>query len=305
MNDVVVIGSGPAGIAAAIYTARARLSTAVVTGNQIGGQVALTWEIDNYPGFINNPSGADLTDQLVKHAQKHGAELIYDEVTRVDFSGQPLRVFTSSQEMEAHAVVVAAGASARRLGVPGEQEMIGRGVSYCATCDAPFFRDRSVIVVGGGDSAVEESLFLTRFASTVRLVHRRDQLRASMDLQERLRRHSQVGFVWNTVVEEIIGAGKVERVRLRRTDTGEERLEPTDGVFVFIGHEPNSALFRDHLDMDTSGYLKVDDRMATNVPGVFAAGEVMDPVWRQVATSVGQGSAAGLSAVRYVERARP
>jgi len=301
MKDVVVIGSGPAGFAAALYTARAGLSTTVVTGAQLGGQVALTWEIDNYLGFHGDVSGAELIDQLVAHVTKFGAELLYDEVVEADLSGPPHRVRTASGDLEARAVIVATGASARRLGVPGEEELIGRGVSYCATCDGAFFRDRDVLVVGGGDSALEEAIFLTRFARSVQVVHRRDQLRAGPNLQARARRNERIGFVWNTVVEEIGGRDKVDRVRTRQVDTGAEEERGTDGVFVFIGHIPNSTLFQGRLDMDAAGYLTVDERMRTNVPGVFAAGEIMDPVWRQVATSVGQGSAAGMAAVHYLD----
>jgi thioredoxin reductase (NADPH) len=300
MKDVIVIGSGPAGFTAALYTARASLSTVVFTGPQLGGQVSTTWEIDNYPGFPNDLTGAELTDNMMKHAEKFGAEFIHDEVTAVDFSGPPHRVTAFGGEYEARAVVVAVGASANKLGVPGEDEMVGRGVSYCATCDGAFFRDEDVIVVGGGDSAIEEALFLTRFASSVRIVHRRDELRAGSNLEKRARANEKIEFVWSTVVEGILGEEKVERVRTRRTDTGETGELETSGVFIFIGHSPNSTILRGAVDTDEHGYVIVDGLMRTSVPGVFAAGEIMDPVWRQVATSVGQGSAAGMSTGRYL-----
>lgn len=300
MKDVVVIGSGPAGFSAALYTARANLSTVIVTGSQLGGQVALTWEIDNFPGFHDNLTGAELTDHFVKHVEKFGAELLYDEVTEVEFGAEQHLVRTYGGQIEARAVVVTTGASARRLGVPGEEEFIGRGVSYCATCDGAFFKDRDVLVVGGGDSALEEAIFLTRFANSVQIVHRRNELRAGPNLQERALKNDKIGFVWDTVIDEIAGDGKVDRVRLRRVDSGASEEAPTEGVFIFIGHYPNSALFKDKLAMDEQGYIRVDDRMRTSVPGVFAAGEIMDPVWRQVATSVGQGSAAGISAEHYL-----
>jgi thioredoxin reductase (NADPH) len=300
MVDVVVIGSGPAGLSAALYTGRANLSTQVVAGPQIGGQVALTWEIDNYLGFPETLSGAELTERMLQHAQKFGAEVLYDEVTGVDFGGQPLKVHTYGGTLEARAVVVAAGASSRKLGVPGEKEFTGRGVSYCATCDGAFFKGQDVLVVGGGDSAVEEALFLTRFANSVRIVHRRDALRAGVQLQERARANPRIGFVWNTVIDSVAGDGKVERVAVHRVDTGEAGELAATGVFVFIGHYPNSELYQGVLAMDSHGYLQVDERMRTSVPGVFAAGEIADPVWKQVASSVGQGAQAGMAVQSYL-----
>lgn len=300
MQDVIVIGSGPAGMNAALYTARANLATTVVAGPQLGGQVSLTWEIDNYLGFHEDLTGAELTERMVRHVEKFGVELVYDEAVKVDFLGQPLRVHTYGGELAARAVVIASGASAKRLRVPGEQDFIGRGVSYCATCDGAFFRGEDVVVVGGGDSAVEEALFLTRFANSVRIIHRRDELRAGPQLQERAQANDKIAFVWNTAVQEIVGNGKVSRVHVQRTDTGEASVLDATGVFIFIGHYPNSELFREVVDMDSHGYILVDERMRTNVPGVFAAGEIMDPLWRQVATSVGQGCAAGMSVESYL-----
>ena len=300
MVDVVVIGSGPAGLSAALYTGRANLSTQVIAGPQLGGQVSLTWEIDNYLGFPESLSGAELVDRMVRHAEKFGAEVIYDEVTGVDFAGPPFRVHTHAGSLEARAVVVAAGASSRKLGVPGEEQFTGRGVSYCATCDGAFFKDQDVLVVGGGDSAVEEALFLTRFARTVRIVHRRDALRAGQQLQAHARANPKIGFVWNTVVDAVEGDGKVERVAVHRVDTGAPDVLAASGVFVFIGHFPNSGPYRDALAMDSHGFIQVNERMMTSVPGVFAAGEIADPVWKQVASSVGQGAQAGMAAQAYL-----
>lgn len=301
MDDVIVIGSGPAGLTAALYTARAELVTKVITGPLPGGQVSLTWEIDNYPGLPHTPSGAEVVERLRQQVERFGAELIYDEVTAVDFSASPFRVRLADEERLAKAVIVASGARARKLGVPGETELTGRGVSYCATCDGAFFKGREVVVVGGGDSAVEEALFLTRYATKVTIVHRRDELRAGIQLQKRAFANPLIEFRWNTVVGEILGQEKVEAVALRDVVSGATEELPVAGVFVFIGHLPNSELFRDVLKLDALGYVQVDERMMTSVPGVFAAGEVMDPLWRQIATSVGQGCAAGLSAVRYLQ----
>ncbi|MFN2115786.1 MAG: thioredoxin-disulfide reductase [Anaerolineae bacterium] len=300
MKDVIVIGSGPAGFASALYTARAGRSTAVLTGPQLGGQVSMTWEIDNYPGFPDDLTGAELTDNFMRHVEKFGAELIYDDVTEVDFSGPPHKVTTFGGEHEARVVVVAVGASPNKLLVPGEDDMVGRGVSYCATCDGAFFRGQDVLVVGGGDSAIEEALFLTRFADSVRVVHRRDELRAGASLQRRAMANDKIDFEWNTVIEEIAGDGKVEYVKTRRTDTGEEGRLDASGVFIFIGHYPNSKIVEGQVDTDDHGYVIVDDRMRASVEGVYAAGEIMDPVWRQVSTSVGQGAAAGMAIDRYL-----
>lgn len=300
MEDVIVVGSGPAGMTAALYTARGNRTTKIITGPQLGGQVSLTWELDNYLGFHEDFSGAEFVERMVKHVERFGAELVYDEVTNVDLSERPFKVTTHGGEMQASALVLALGASARRLGIPGEKELIGRGVSYCATCDAAFFREHDVVVVGGGDSAVEEAIFLTRFASSVRVIHRRDELRAGESLQQRAFANDKISFVWNTVVEEILGEDKVARLRVRRTDTGEEGELETTGVFIFIGHIPNSRMFEGVLDLDEQGYLLTDERMSTSVEGAFAAGEIQDPVWRQVATSVGQGCMAGMSVERYL-----
>jgi thioredoxin reductase (NADPH) len=298
---IVILGSGPAGLTAALYTARANLEPLVVSGTQLGGQVSITYEVENYPGFPEGSTGPELVERMQKQAERFGARLVVDEVVEVDFTqGPPFRLKTYSDEYEAQAVVVATGASPRRLGVPGEDQMIGKGVSFCATCDGFFFRDKQVVVVGGGDSALEEGLFLTRFATRVRVIHRRDALRAGETLKRRALANDKMSFVWDTVVEEIVGNGKVEGVRLRNVKTGAVDRTPADGVFIYIGHFPNTDLFRGQLAMDDHGYLRTDARMMTDVEGIFAAGEVQDPVYRQVATSVGQGAAAGMMVERWL-----
>ena len=298
---IVILGSGPAGLTAALYTARANLEPVVISGTQLGGQVSITYEVENYPGFPEGSTGPELVERMQKQAERFGARLVVDEVVEVDFTrGPPFHLKTYSDQVEAQAVVVATGASPRRLGVPGEDQMIGKGVSFCATCDGFFFRDKQVVVVGGGDSALEEGLFLTRFATKVRVIHRRDALRAGETLKRRALANDKMSFVWDTVVEEIVGNGKVEGVRLRNLKTGAVERTPADGVFVYIGHFPNTDLFRGQLAMDDHGYLQTDPRMMTSVEGVFAAGEVQDPVYRQVATSVGQGAAAGMMVERWL-----
>jgi len=298
---VIILGSGPAGLTAALYTARANLEPLVISGSQLGGQVSITYEVENYPGFPDGSTGPELVESMQKQAERFGARMVVDEVVEVDFRrGSPFRLKTYAEEYEAEAVVVCTGASPKRLGVPGEETMIGRGVSFCATCDGFFFREKEVVVVGGGDSALEEGLFLTRFANRVRVVHRRDTLRAGETLKRRAMANEKMTFVWDTVVEEIVGNGKVEAVRLRNLKTGTAERLSTDGVFIYIGHFPNTDLFRGQLAMDEHEYLTTDARMMTSVEGVFAAGEVMDPVFRQVATSVGQGAAAGMMLERWL-----
>lgn len=302
-EKVVIIGSGPAGLTAALYTARANLSPVVIAGPQFGGQVALTHEIENYPGFPGG-SGTELIEIMKAQAERFGARIDMDVVLSVDFShGSPFSVRTGNLEYVADAVIVTAGASPRLLGVPGEAEYTGRGVSYCGTCDGFFFRGKRIVVVGGGDSAIKESLFLTKFASHIDVIHRRDTLRAEAELQRRAFEHEKISFIWNTVVERIEGEnGKVTSVQLRDVQTGEVRQYPTEGVFVFIGHEPNNALFKGVLAMDEHGYLITDRHMMTSVEGVFAAGEIQDPIWKQVATSVGQGTAAAMAAEEWLAK---
>ena len=301
-EKVVVIGSGPAGLTAALYAARARLEPLVISGTQLGGQISITNEVENYPGFPEGTTGPELVELMRKQAEVFGARIVIDEVTKVDFSGgSPFTLETHSETYEADAVIVTAGASPKRLGVPGEEEFIGRGVSFCATCDGFFFRDKDVVVVGGGDSAMEESIFLTRFANQVDVVHRRDELRAGEALKQRAFKNDKLDFVWDTVVEEIVGNGQVQSIRTRNVKTGDLEERPTDGVFIFIGHYPNTGLFEGQLEMDEAKYLTVDKKMMTSVPGVFAAGEIQDPVYRQIATSVGQGCAAAIMAERWLE----
>jgi thioredoxin reductase (NADPH) len=301
-EQVIIIGSGPAGLTAALYMARADTNPLVISGNQLGGQISITNEVENYPGFPEGTTGPELVDLMQKHAEHFGARVVIDEVTEVDFThGSPFKVKTHGEEYEADSVIVTVGASPKRLGIPGEEELIGRGVSFCATCDGFFFRDKEVLVVGGGDSAMEEGLFLTKFANRVRVIHRRDELRAGETLKKRAFNNDKIEFVWDTVLDEISGNGKVERVVARNVKSGEiEELE-TDGVFIFIGHYPNSDLFEGQLEMDEAGYLITDDHKMTSVAGVFAAGEIQDPVFRQISTSVGQGAAAAMMAERWLE----
>ncbi|PJF28780.1 MAG: thioredoxin-disulfide reductase [Phototrophicales bacterium] len=300
---VVIIGSGPAGFAAAVYTARAQLNPVVIAGNTLGGQVALTHEIENYPGFPEPLSGMELVQKFQEQAERFGAEVVFDSVTEVDFTkGSPFTVKTHNTTYLADAVIITIGADPRKLKVPGEAELTGRGVSYCGTCDGFFFRGKDVVVVGGGDSALEESIFLTRFANSVNIIHRRDTLRAGVALRNRAEKNPKISFTWNTVVDEIIGTdGKVTHVKLRDVNTGETWEKPTDGIFIFIGHVPNSTFFEGQVAMNENGYIITDQRYRTSVEGVFAAGEIQDEIWRQVATSVGQGTSAGMSAIHWLE----
>jgi thioredoxin reductase (NADPH) len=300
-QKVIVIGSGPAGLTAAMYAARARLDPLVISGSQLGGQISITYEVENYPGFPEPISGPELVEFMQKQAERFGARILVDEVTQVTLGGgSPFHVKTFSQEYQADSLVIATGASPNRLGIPGEDALIGRGVSFCATCDGFFFRDKDVVVVGGGDSAMEEGLFLTRFANQVRVIHRRDELRAGETLKRRAMENEKMSFIWNTVVEEIVGNGKVQAVRTRNIKSDASEELKTDGIFIFIGHYPNTDLFKGQLEMDRLGYLVTDERAMTSVPGVFAAGEVQDPVYRQVATSVGQGAMAGMMVERWL-----
>lgn len=298
---LVILGSGPAGLTAALYTARADLQPLLISGSQLGGQVSITYEVENYPGFPEGTTGPELVERMQKQAERFGARMVIDEVVEADLrSGPPFRLKTYSEAYEAEAVIVCTGASPRRLGVPGEEAMIGKGVSFCATCDGFFFRDKEVVVVGGGDSALEEGLFLTRFARRVRVIHRRDELRAGETLKRRAEANEKMSFLWDTVVEEVAGNGKVESVLVRNVKTGATERLSADGVFIYVGHYPNTDLFRGQLAMDDHGYLKTDERMMTSVEGIFAAGEVQDPIYRQVTTSVGQGAAAGMMAERWL-----
>jgi len=298
---VLVLGSGPAGFSAALYAARAELSPVVLTGIQLGGQAALTYTVENYPGFPEGVGGAQLGELFQKQAEHFGARVEFDTANQVDLSQRPFKVQTDNGEYLADSIIIATGASPNQLKIPGESELIGRGVSYCATCDGWFFKDKKVIIVGGGDSALEEGLFITRYASSVTIIHRREELRASPILQKRASEHPKVSFIWNTVVTQVLGSEKVEAVRLKHLKSGEETILETDGVFIFIGHTPNTGMFKGQLDMDARGYLTVDERMRTSLPGVFAGGEVADPHFRQVVTSAGMGAAAAIEATRFLE----
>jgi thioredoxin reductase (NADPH) len=298
---VLILGSGPAGLAAAIYAARADLEPLVLTGTELGGQAALTYTIENYPGFPEGVGGAELGELFQKQAERFGARIEFDTAHAVDLSQRPFKVSGDAGEYEADVLIIATGASPNHLNVPGERELTGKGVSYCATCDGWFFKDKKVVVVGGGDSALEEGLFLTRYASTVTIIHRRSELRAGPILQKRARENPKIQFIWNTVVTEILGQEKVEGVRLKNLQSGEESVFETDGVFIFIGHTPNTQIFRGQLEMDEHGYIKVNPQMETSVPGVFAAGEAADPHFRQIVTSAGMGAAAAIQATRYLE----
>jgi thioredoxin reductase (NADPH) len=301
-EKVVIIGSGPAGLTAALYTARANLNPVVLAGPQLGGQVAITYEVENYPGFPEGLEGPKLVEHFQKQAERFGARIEYDYVKEVDFThGSPFTVKAERTTYTADTVIITTGATARRLGVPGEDDNIGKGVSYCATCDGFFFRGKEVVVVGGGDSALEEGLFLTRFATSVKIIHRRDSFRAGPVLQERVRANEKVSFIWDSVVDEVVGGQAVDSVKVTNVKTGKSESLPTQGVFIFIGHDPNSEMFKDQLKMDEHGYLITDKLMQTSVEGVYAAGEIQDPVYRQVATSVGQGCAAAMSAIRWLE----
>lgn len=301
---VIIIGSGPAGLTAALYTARAQLNPLVIAGTQIGGQIAITHEVENYPGFWSEektPTGPELVEVMQKQAEHFGARLEYDEVVEVNFqNGAPFYVKTYGKEFEADSVIVTAGASPRHLGVPGEDEYIGRGVSYCGTCDGFFFRGKDVVVVGGGDSAMEEGIFLTKFANKVEVIHRRDELRAGTSLQKRAFANEKISFVWDTVVEEIQGNGVVQGVQTKNLKTGETKPLKTDGVFIFIGHYPNSKFLEGQLAMDEEGYVITDERYRTSVPGIYAAGEIQDAHFRQIATSVGQGTGAAMELEKWL-----
>ncbi|KUK45661.1 MAG: Thioredoxin reductase [Anaerolinea thermophila] len=301
VENVVILGSGPAGLAAALYAARAELSPLVLTGTEIGGQVATTSIIENYPGFPDGVGGNELADLFTKNAEKFGARFEYDVVTSVDLSQRPFKLKTYGKEFLAKTVIITTGASPNKLNVPGEKELTGKGVSYCATCDGWFFKDKKVAVVGGGDSALEEGLFLTRYASSVTIIHRRDELRAGALLQKRAMNNPKISFIWDSVVEKINGSDALTSLQLKNKKTGEVSDFPVDGLFVFIGHSPNTDLFKGMLEMNERGYLISDEKRQTSMEGVFAAGEVTDPRFRQVITSAGMGAAAAIEATRLLE----
>jgi thioredoxin reductase (NADPH) len=301
VREVIIIGGGPAGYTAALYAARANLEPLVIEGFQWGGQLMITSDVENYPGYAGGVMGPEMMNDFRRQAERFGTEFITDDVTRVDFSEQPYRVYVGDVEYRAHAVIVATGASARWLDLPSEQRLKGRGVSACATCDGAFFRDKVIVVVGGGDSAMEEATFLTRFGTKVILVHRRTDFRASQIMIDRARANEKIEFVTPYVVEEVLGEETVTGVRLRNVETGEETEIEAQGFFVAIGHDPNTSLFLDWLDHDDNGYLVTAPRSTeTNLPGVFAAGDVADHVYRQAVTAAGTGTMAALDAERYL-----
>jgi thioredoxin reductase (NADPH) len=301
-HEVVIVGSGPAGLTAAIYAARASLAPVVVEGLAAGGQLMTTTDVENYPGFPDGVQGPAMIELFKKQAERFGATFVAGDVRAVDFGRRPLLVATDEGELHARAVIVATGASARQLGIPGEAEYAGRGVSYCATCDGFFFRGQEIVVVGGGDTAMEEALFLTRFGSRVTVVHRREQLRASKIMADRALAHEKIEFVWNSEVTEVRGDGtKVQAIRVRNVVTGDETERPCGGFFVAIGHVPNTELFRGILPMDEQGYLVVGASSATPIPGVFVAGDVHDHVYRQAVTAAGAGCRAAIDCERWLE----
>jgi thioredoxin reductase (NADPH) len=301
-RDVAILGSGPAGYTAALYAARANLKPLVLKGLEAGGQLMLTTDVENYPGFADGIMGPELMDAMEKQATRFEAEIIAQSATRVDLSERPFGVWSGDHEWRAKTVIVATGASAKWLDVPGEERLRGRGVSACATCDGFFFRDRELIVVGGGDTAMEESTFLTKFASKVTIVHRRDEFRASKIMQERALSNPKIDVIWDTVIDEIVGNGAVTGAKLRNVKSDAVTDFATDGVFMAIGHTPNTSLFEGQLELNDAGYLVVrEPTTATSVPGVFAAGDVTDWIYRQAVTAAGQGCKAAMDAERFLE----
>lgn len=298
---LLILGSGPAGLSAALYAARADLSPVVLAGMEFGGQVSLTYAIENYPGFPDGIGGSELTGLFQKQAEHFGARIEFDTATKVNLNKRPFEIQTYQKTYLADTLIIATGATPNHLNVPGEKELTGRGVSYCATCDGWFFKDKDVVVVGGGDSALEESIFLTRYAKKITIVHRRDALRAGKILQKRALENPKIEIVYNTIVTKIQGEEKVEGVVLQNVVTGEETRLPVDGVFIFIGHSPNTQLFEGQIELDSNKYIVTDRLMQTNVEGVFAAGEAADPTFRQVITSAGMGAAAAMRAIHYIQ----
>jgi thioredoxin reductase (NADPH) len=307
-RKVIIIGSGPAGYTAAIYAARANLSPVMFTGLQSGGQLMLTTLVENYPGFVEGIDGPPLMETFEKQARRFGTEMYAEDVTKVDFSRRPFTVSSDDTALEAHTVIVATGASAKLIGLPGESALMGRGVSTCATCDGFFFKDQNIMVVGGGDTAIEEALYLSRLGRKVEVVHRRDTLRASKIMQERALKNPKISFIWDSVVDDVLdpAQGKVTGVRLRNLKTGAQWETAVDGLFVAIGHQPNTGIFKGQIDLHPNEYVKVvPGTCQTSVPGVFAAGDVQDFTYRQAVTAAGTGCMAALEAERYLEAHHP
>jgi len=303
MRDVVIIGSGCAGLTAAIYAARANLKPLIIRGLEAGGQLTLTTLVENFPGFPQGVQGPELIELMQKQASVFGAEFLEGNVTRADLSKQPLTLEVSSETIETRTLIIASGASARLLGLESERKLLGHGVSTCATCDGYFFRGKDVAVVGGGDTAAEDALFLTRYANEVSIIHRRDQLRASKIMQDRLFRNPKIRFTWDSTVTDILDPKQTEvtGVQLQNIKTGAESFKPLSGVFIGIGHSPNTAIFRGQVDLNESGYIITHDGSKTNIPGVFAAGDVQDHIYRQAVTAAGSGCMAAIDAERYLE----
>ena len=300
MYDVVIIGSGPAGLTAAIYTSRAGLKTLVAAGMLWGGNLMLTTEVENFPGFENGILGPELMEQMRKQAERFGAELVLENATSLDLKSKPFKITVGNTVHEAKAVIIATGASAKWLGLESETRLRGRGVSVCATCDAAFFRNRKVVVVGGGDTALEEAFVLSRVASEVKVIHRRDKLRATKFLQEKAFENPKISFVWNSTIKEILGKNMVEGIKLHNVVSGEESVLDCDGVFIAIGHKPNTEIFKDQIELDAAGYIIVKEQTRTNIEGVFAAGDVIDPRYRQAIAAAGSGCKAAIDAEKYL-----
>jgi thioredoxin reductase (NADPH) len=298
--DVIIIGSGPAGYTAAIYTSRANLSTLITTGTLPGGQLMTTSEVENYPGFPNGIFGPELMMNMRQQAERFGAVIVDDEVLKVDFKKRPFTITTHAETYTAEATLICTGASPRKLGIPAEQQFSGRGVSYCATCDGPFFKGENIVVVGGGDTAMEEATFLTKFGKSVRVVHRRDSLRASKILQQKALENPKIEFIWNNVVADIKGNNKISTVLVKDINTGKERTIDTGGLFVAIGHEPNTAIFKGQLELDDKGYIVLKQDTKTSIEGVFAAGDVHDHRYRQAVTAAGFGCMAAIDVERWL-----
>ena len=299
--DVIIAGSGPAGLTAAVYCGRSLLKTLVIAGSVPGGQLMLTTEVENFPGFEEPILGPDLIQRMRKQSERFGAEFIQDDVTSVDFKTRPFKVNTAGTMYETHAVIIATGASAKWMGLDSETRLRGKGVSSCATCDGFFFRGKETVTVGGGDVAVEDTLFLTKFVNHATVIHRRNELRASKILQDRAFKNSKISFIWDSVVEEVLGQQKVEGVRVRNVKTGKQHVLRCDGVFVAIGHEPNTAVFREQIELDQKGYIVTSNGTSTSVEGVFAAGDVRDFHYRQAITAAGDGCRAAMDAENYIE----
>ena len=304
MHDVIIIGAGPAGYTAGIYCARARHDTLLISGILPGGQLMNTTDVENYPGFSDGIMGPDLMTVMRKQTEKMGTKIIDDEVTSVDFKNNPLKVKTASEEFEARAVIVCTGANPRKIGLDGEQTFAGKGVSYCATCDGAFFRDQELIVVGGGDSAMEEAIFLTKFASVVHIVHRKGEFRASKIMQERALSNEKIKIHFNSTVKEIHGDQKFQQVVLNNTKTNEDKILEAGGLFIAIGHEPNSTIFQDQIELDENGYIIIKNNTETSVTGVFCAGDVHDHRYRQAVTAAGFGCMAAIDVDKYIAESK-